>query len=86
MKDTQLCAESNERIIFDFSDFYFSSYGHFSVIFLKKITPIFDDNSKNKNRKFFLLFFPFDSEHCASSQSHFDGDTSEGGGSACPSL
>ena len=40
-----------------FSDFYFSSYGHFSVIFVKKITPIFDDNSKNKIGDFFNWFY-----------------------------
>ena len=33
------------------------------VSFFEKITPIFDDNSKNKNRKKILLSFPFDSEH-----------------------
>ena len=35
------------------------------VSFFEKITPIFDDNSKNKNRKFFLFTSSFDSEHCA---------------------
>ena len=37
-----------------------------SVSFLwKKIIPIFDDNSKNKNRRIFLLFFPCYSAHSA---------------------
>ena len=42
-------------------DFYFWSYGHCCDV----ITPIFDDNSKNKYRRIFLLFFPFYSAHSA---------------------
>ena len=44
-----------------FSDFYFSSCGHFS----EKIAPIFDDNSRKKNRRIFLLFFPLYLKHSA---------------------
>ena len=35
-------------------DFYFSSYGHCCDV----ITPIFDDNSKNKYRRIFFIIFP----------------------------
>ena len=34
-------------------DFYFSSYGHCCDV----ITPIFDDNSKNKYRRIFFIIF-----------------------------
>ena len=54
-----------------FSDFYFSSYGHFLVILWCHHTNfrwIFQDNSKNKkNWKLFLFQFSFYSAHSASS-------------------
>ena len=56
MKDWQ-SAEYKEKPNFNF----FFSYGHFCDV----ITPIFDDNSKNRNRRIFLLFFPFYSAHSA---------------------
>ena len=43
----------------NFSDFYFLSYGNFCDV----ITRIFNDNSKNKNRRIFFLFIPFYSAH-----------------------
>ena len=56
MKDSE-CAESKEKA--DFSDLYFSSYGHFCA-------PIFDEfYEKSKNKKF-KIDFSFDSAHCAS--------------------
>ena len=59
-----------------FSDFYFSSYGHFCGV----ITSIFNGNLKNKIRRFFLLFFPFRIFHKVSTTSEGRG----GGGSAYP--
>ena len=53
--------------ILDFSDFYFSSYGNFLVIFILKSPQFlmnFHANSKNKNRK---NHFSFVSAHCTSS-------------------
>ena len=47
--------------------FYFSSYGHFSIIFCDIIIPIFDDNSKNINLRNFSLFFPYYISHSPSS-------------------
>ena len=44
----------------------------------------FCDNSKNKNWRIFLLFFPFDSEHCAPFTITFWWGHFWGGGSACP--
>ena len=49
----------------DFYDFYFSSYGHFSVIFLKKSPQFSMITRKIKIGKIFLFMFSFDSEHCA---------------------
>ena len=51
--------------ISDLTNFYFSSYGHFSVI-LWRHHHNSCDNSKNKNRGIFLLFFSFYSAHSAS--------------------
>ena len=46
----------------DFSYYYFSSYSHFLVILWRhhpNFRWIFDDNSKNKNRRIFLLFLSY---------------------------
>ena len=48
--------------ISDFSDFHFSSYGHFCTKNCQ-FSINFHDNSKNKNRK---IYFSIDSAHCAS--------------------
>ena len=44
----------------DFSDFYFSSYGHFLVIFWRQhfnFRWIFSNNWKNKYRRIFFILF-----------------------------
>ena len=68
-----------EMIIKKNSDFYFSSYDHFSVIFLKKMS-IFDDNSENKNRIFFYSHSRSIQNIAHHIQSKKDGVISEGGG------
>ena len=61
MKDAE-CADRKKNHISDFSDFHFSSYGHFCTKNCQ-FSMNFHDNSKNKNRK---IDFLFDSTHCAS--------------------
>ena len=67
----------------DFSDFYLSNYGNFWS-FLWRHHPnfrwIFHDNSKNKNWRIFLLFFPYYMAH-----SHKNRIKTEGEG-GCISL
>ena len=60
MKDP-VSAESKKNKISDFSDFYFSSYGHFCSKYCQ-FSMNFHDNSKNKIQNFFL----FVSAHYAS--------------------
>ena len=50
-----------------FFSYNFSKF-HFSVIFVTsspQFSMYFHDNLKNKNRRIFVLFFPFYSEHSA---------------------
>ena len=70
-----------------FSDFYFSSYGHFSVIFLKKSPQYSMITRKIRIGDFFCYFSRSIQNIAHHSQSLLDGVISEGrGGSACPSL
>ena len=72
----------------DFYDFYFSSYGHFSVIFLKKSPQFSMITRKIKIGKKFYSCFRSIQNIAHHLQSLFDGVISERGGvgSACPSL
>ena len=64
----------------DFFDFYFSSYGHFSVIFLKKSPQFSMITRKIKIGNFFNNFSRSIQNIAHHLQSLFDGVTFEGGG------
>ena len=67
MKDVE-CSESNVKSIFSFSDFYFSSYGHFYTQNMVSFWPIFTKTFSQKpiftekKSEYFVLSFSFVSE------------------------
>ena len=77
------CAESKEKSNFRFSNFYFSSYGHFSVIFVTSSNQSlmnFSDSFKNKIREFFSIFFILFSTLLIIHKTHIINALGEGGG------
>ena len=74
------------EILKKFSDFYFSSYGHFSVIFVK-ISPQFSMITREKKMgEFFYYFSRYIQNIPHHSQSLFDRGHFWGGGGVCVSI